>query len=78
MTKKGENIQLKADQGKVASMVAVGLDYEWCDERTDIDKKFRAKDGTKLFQQYVIGKLGDDWDGNKAWYQYRGKELPNE
>ena len=78
VTKKGENIQLKADQGKVASMVAVGLDYEWCDERTDIDKKFRAKDGTKLFQQYVIGKLGDDWDGNKAWYQYRGKELPNE
>ncbi len=78
VTKKGENIQLKADQGKVASMVAVGLDYEWCDERTDIDKKFRAKDGTKLFQQYVIGKLGDDWDGNKAWYQYRGKELPND
>ena len=78
VTKKGENIQLKADQGKVASMVAVGLDYEWCDERLDIDKKFRSKDGTKLFQQYVIGKLGDDWDGNKAWYQYRGKELPND
>ena len=78
VTKKGENILLKADQGKVASKVCVGRDYEWCDERLDIDKKFRAKDGTKLFQQYVIGKLGDDWDNNKAWYQYKGKELPNE
>ena len=77
VTKKGENIQLKADQGKVASMVAVGLDYEWCDEREDIDSKFRSKNGTKLFRQYVIGKLGDDWDNNKAWYQYKGKDLPN-
>ena len=73
VTKKGENILLKADQGKVASKVAVGRDYEWCAEREDIDKKFRKKDGTKLFQQYVIGRYGDNWDAKTAWYQYRGK-----
>ena len=73
VTKKGENILLKADQGKVASKVCVGRDYEWCDERVDIDKKFRKKDGTKLFQQYVIGNYGDNWDAGTAWYQYRGQ-----
>ena len=75
VTKKGENILLKADQGKVASKVCVGSDFEWCSEREDIDRKFRKKDYTKLFQQYVIGNLGDDWldPENPAWYQLRGK-----
>ena len=75
VTKKGENILLKADQGKVASKVCVGSDFEWCSEREDIDRKFRKKDYTKLFQQYVIGNLGDDWldPDNPAWYQLRGK-----
>ncbi len=73
VTKRGENIELKADQGKVASKVAVGADYRWCAERQDIDAKFHKADGTKLFQQYVIGKLGDDWENGTAWYQQLGK-----
>jgi len=71
--KNGQDITLKAEKAKVASKVAVGSDFEWCAEREDIDKKFRKKDYTKLFQQYVIGKLGDDWDRGTAWYQYRGQ-----
>ena len=71
--KNGQEITLRAVKAKVASKVAVGSDFEWCAEREDIDKKFRKKDYTKLFQQYVIGKLGDDWDSGTAWYQYRGQ-----
>ncbi len=59
--KNDKDIQLFADKGKVASMICVGSDYEWCAERQDIDAKYHKSDGTKLFQQYVIGKLGDDW-----------------
>ena len=71
--KNGQDITLKAERAKVASKIAVGSDYEWCSEREDIDRKFRKKDNTKLFQQYVIGNLGDDWESGTAWYQYRGK-----
>lgn len=72
VTKKGtdeelKNILLTAEPGKVASKICVGRDYEWCRERQDIDDKFSKADGTRLFQQYVIGKLGDDW------YKLRGK-----
>lgn len=78
VTKRGENkeltdILLTARTGKVASKVCVGRDYEWCSERLDIDKKFRKKDGTKLFQQYVVRNFGDDWNAGTAWYQFRGK-----
>ena len=71
--KNGQEITLKAEKAKVASKIAVGPDFKWCAEREDIDGKFRTKDYTKLFQQYVIGNLGDDWVSGTAWYQYRGK-----
>lgn len=75
--KNGRNYKLEAPKGKVASMVCVGTDFEWCSERQDIDKKFRKKDGTKLFQQYVRGVSpydNDDWTSErKTWYQYRGE-----
>ena len=78
VTKRGENkeltdILLTARTGKVASKVCVGRDYEWCSERLDVDNKFHKQDGTKLFQQYVVGNFGDDWDAGTAWYQFRGK-----
>ena len=76
--KNGQVITLKAEKAKVASKMAVGSDFEWCAEREDIDRKFRSKNGTKLFQQYVIGNLGDKWENKTAWYQYRDKELPND
>jgi hypothetical protein len=73
VTKNKQQITLTAQRAKVASKVAVGRDFEWCSEREDIDKKFHMKDGTKLFQQYVVGNLGDNWNDGTAWYQFRGK-----
>ena len=76
VTKRGsdhelKNILLTAQTGKVASKVCVGPDYKWCAEREDIDAKYHKPDGTKLFQQYVIGNLGDDWVNGNAWYQQK-------
>ena len=64
-------IPLTAVRAKVASKVAVGSDYKWCAEREDIDSKYHKADGTKLFHQYVIGQLGDDWNAGTAWYQQK-------
>lgn len=69
--KKGQPITLEAKRAKVASKVCVGPDYKWCAEREDIDAKYHKPDGTKLFQQYVIGNLGDDWVNGNAWYQQK-------
>lgn len=76
VTKRGENkelidILLTAKEGKVASKICVGRDYEWCSERLDIDKKYRRGDNDKLFTGYVIGTYGDDWVGGTAWYQLK-------
>ena len=57
--KSGELITLTADQGKAASKIAVGTDYEWCDERQDIDEKFGGK-----FSEYVGG--AHSWN---TWYK---------
>ena len=57
--KSGELITLSADQGKAASKIAVGTDYEWCDEREDVDDKFGGK-----FSEYVGG--AHSWD---TWYK---------
>lgn len=78
VTKKGSDrelidILLTARTGKVASKVCVGRDYEWCAERQDIDNKFHKADGTKLFQQYVIGHINGDWADGTGWYQQAGQ-----
>jgi hypothetical protein len=73
VTKSSGPITLTAKKAKVASKVAVGSDYLWCSEREDIDRKFRKKDGTKLFHEYVVGHLGDDWESGTAWYQQKDK-----
>ena len=57
--KSGELMTLTADQGKAASKIAVGTDYEWCDEREDIDDKFNGK-----FTEYVGGAY--TWN---TWYK---------
>lgn len=73
VTKGGQQIPLTAKKAKVASKIAVGSGYKWCAEREDIDRKYRKKDGTKLFHEYVVGHLGDDWNAGTAWYQQIGK-----
>ena len=72
--KNGENIKLKAPRGKVASMVCVGTDYEWCAERQDIDDKYH-KGGVKLFHEYVIGnpEYQGDWKDKNAWYHKKNQ-----
>ena len=59
--KYGEIIELTAPAGQVPTKIAVGKDFEWCDERQDIDDKYRLIDGTPLFKNYVQGIIGDDW-----------------
>jgi hypothetical protein len=54
---------ISAYMGQVPSMICVGTDYEWCNERTDIDKKYNIG-GEKLFEQYVHGTYGND-----EWYR---------
>ena len=56
--KSGEPIILTAEKGKVAAKIAVGADYEWCDERENIDEKF------KNFPGFVKGNYS--WD---TWYK---------
>ena len=61
----GSEFVLKAPKGDVPSKIAVGTDYEWCDERQDIDKKYPTDnvefDGR--FSEYVAGQ--HDWN---TWY----------
>jgi hypothetical protein len=67
--KNGKNYKLEAPKGKVASMVCVGTDYEWCRERQDIDDKYH-KGGVRLFREYVIGNQDyqGKWQDKNAWY----------
>ena len=60
--KSNKLVTLTAEKGRTASKIAVGTDYDWCDERQDIDDKYNGK-----FKRYVDKnideslKLGDDW-----------------
>ena len=51
-----EAIVLEAPEGKVPSKIAVGTDYEWCDEREAIDTKYSGK-----FSRYVTKEPNDGW-----------------
>lgn len=59
--KGGVPCYLSAPHGDVASKVCVGTDFDWCDERQDIDDKYSLDDGTSLFKEYVKGALGNRW-----------------
>ena len=61
---------LYAPEGEIASKIGVGCDYEWCDERQDIDSKYyltsdTSHGGTSLFKNWVQGIHPAD-----TWYQY--------
>ena len=56
--KSNKLVTLTAEKGRTASKIAVGIDYDWCDERQDIDTKFSGK-----FSEYVKG--AHSWD---TWY----------
>ena len=60
--KGGNLVTLTAEPGRAAAKIAVGTDYEWCDEREDIDTKYDGK-----FSNYV----GDETKTIKwnEWYK---------
>ena len=49
---------LPAEQGKATAKIAVGTDFDWCDERQNIDEKFEN------FTGFVKGEYS--WD---TWYK---------
>ena len=64
VTKGGVPCYLSAPHGDVASKVCVGTDFDWCNEREDIDDKYSLDDGTSCFKKYVTegeGKNGTRW-----------------
>jgi len=60
--KGGNLVTLTAEPGRAAAKIAVGTDYDWCDEREDIDTKY---DGN--FSEYVGDETGTIlWN---EWYK---------
>ena len=57
--KSGDLVTLTAEKGRAASKIAVGTDYDWCDERQDIDTKYNGR-----FTEYV----GNAYEWN-TWYK---------
>lgn len=59
-------VTMEAKKGDPAAKMAVGTDYDWCDERTDIRDQYRADiqnspDKFSTFKLYVKNILGDGW-----------------
>ena len=50
--KNGTWYNINADQGRAPGKLCVGTDYTWCNERQDIDSKWKNANGG-LFLQYV-------------------------
>ena len=64
--KGGVICHLYAPVGEIASKIGVKCDYDWCNERQDIDDKYKLVDGTPLFKNWVQGI--EPYDDN--WYRY--------
>ena len=56
---------LTAPVGGIASKIGVKSDFNWCEERQDIEKNYSLTDGTSPFKDWVQGILPDD-----GWYRY--------
>jgi len=56
--KSGDLVTLEADQGHAAGKIAVGTDYDWCNERDAIEEIYPK------FPSYVGGTVG-----NFQWYK---------
>ena len=68
--KSGENLELKAEQGKAPGKIAVYTDFKWCDEWDDIDGNESTEDYSGYdgkFSKYVSDKYAaEKW---KTWYK---------
>ena len=55
--KSGTDYELTAEKGEAACKIAVLQDYEWCNEREDINEKYNGN-----FEKYVKGQIADyEW-----------------
>ena len=61
---------LTAPVGGIASKIGVKPNYDWCDERQDIDNKYSLTDGTSLFTEWVQGIFPAS-----NWYTYAKKSI---
>jgi hypothetical protein len=75
VTKNGTDYLLSAVEGRIASKIGIKpiknqAEYEWCDEREDIDHRYSLVDGTSLFTEWVQGILPTD-----EWYTYAKRSI---
>ena len=57
-------VPIEYKKGAPTAKIAVGTDYNWCDERNDIRETFKAKylnDEYSTFKMYVKNVLGNGW-----------------
>lgn len=58
--KSGTLFVLKAPKGEAPSKIAVGTEFDWCNERDNIDDIYNGN-----FKKYVEGESGYEWN---TWY----------
>lgn len=70
VVKDGVECHLSAPVGGIASKIGVKCDYEWCQERQDLDDLYSLEDGTSLFSSWVQEILPAD-----DWYRYAKEKI---
>jgi hypothetical protein len=65
VTKNGTDYPISAVRGKIASKIGVGTDYNWCNERQDIEAKYNLSNGDSPFRDWVQHIYPDN-----DWYIY--------
>ena len=69
-------VELQCERGKATAKVAVKDDYDWCDERQHINRKYTLTDmrGNEYggFTLYTEGIVGGADDRESCWYNYNG------
>ncbi len=68
--KNNVNCYLSAPVGGIASKIGVKTNFEWCEEREDIDHKYSLTDGTSLFTEWVKGIYPAN-----DWYEYAKRSI---
>ena len=74
--KNGQEIHLAAPVGGIASKIGVKTDYVWCNERQDIEEKYKLIDGTSPFRECSPFR---EWVRGiypaNDWYSYAKDEI---
>ena len=71
VVKEGANCYLEAPVNGIASKIGVKCDFEWCDEREDIDNKYKLEGASdSLFKDWVQEILPSE-----GWYRYAKESI---